>query len=323
MKDFFVEDARQHLDETVQSVFLVQSRQTRTKRNGEPYVALQLADRTGCIDAKLWHHVDIALPIIAANEFLVVRGRVSTYNDRRELVIEKLRGARTDEMEPRDFLPTTEADVDELWKRLLQYLESIQNEALRALLQALVEDEEIATRLKLAPAAKVMHHAYIGGLLEHIVSLCQMCEFASLAYSWVNRDIMLAGALLHDIGKIHELHYSTSLDYSDEGRLIGHINFGIQILRAKLISTPLPRNTAIQLEHLILSHHGSKELGSPVEPSTAEAIIFSQLDNLDAKAHAVQEAISKAQEGTVWTDTVPALRRPIYVRRANSSESLP
>jgi 3'-5' exoribonuclease len=313
MKDFFVRDAGEHLEETVQSAFLVQSKQVRTKRNGEPYVALRLADKSGCIDAKLWHHVDVALPILTANEFLVVRGRVSNYNDRRELVIEKLRGALSDEVEARDFLPTTEADVDELWKRLLQYLESVQDEQLRALLQALVEDEEIAMRLKLAPAAKLMHHAYIGGLLEHIVSLCRMCESASLAYPWVNRDVLLAGALLHDIGKIYELQYTTSLDYSDEGRLLGHITFSIQILRAKLISTPIPRNMAIQLEHLILSHHGSKELGSPVEPSTAEAIIFSQLDNLDAKAHAIQEAVLKAQQGTVWTETVSALRRPIYV----------
>jgi 3'-5' exoribonuclease len=261
MKDFFVRSASEHLEETVQSVFLVQSKQVRTKRNGEPYVALRLADKSGCIDAKLWHHVNVALPIIVANEFLVVRGRISTYNDRRELIIETLRGARTDEVETRDFLPTTEADVDELWKRLLQYLESVHDEALRALLQAVVEDEEIAVRLKLAPAAKLMHHAYIGGLLEHIVSLCQMCEFTSLAYPWVNRDILLAGALLHDIGKIYELQYTTSLDYTNEGRLIGHINFGIQILRAKLISTPIRRNMAIQLEHLILATMGRRSWG--------------------------------------------------------------
>jgi 3'-5' exoribonuclease len=161
-----------------------------------------------------------------------------------------------------------------------------------------------------------MHHAYIGGLLEHIVSLCRICEFASLAYSWVNRDILLAGALLHDIGKIRELQYATSLDYSDEGKLIGHINFGVQMLRAKLATRPIPPDTAMQIEHVILSHHGSKELGSPVEPCTAEAIVFCQLDNLDAKAFAVRDALSSTAANSHWTEYVPAFRRPIRLMSA-------
>ena len=314
MKEFYVRDASGHLDKALQSVFAVRSKQVRAKKNGEPYVALQLADKTGCIDAKLWHHVDIALPIVAANEFLVVRGRLSKYNDRNELTIEKLRAARTDEVDPSDFLPKTEADTDELWARLLQYIESVQDEAIRALLKAFVDDEEIASRLKLAPAAKLMHHAYIGGLLEHIVSLCRMCEFASLAYSWVNRDMLLAGAVLHDIGKIRELQYTTSLDYSDEGKLLGHINFGVQMLRAKLATRPVARETAVQIEHLILSHHGSKDLGSPVEPCTPEAILFSLLDNLDAKAQAVGATLrsrADAASDSFWTDVIPAFRRSI------------
>lgn len=316
MKDFFVVDAANHLDEVVQSVFLVRSKQVRSKRNGEAYVALQLGDRTGFIEAKLWHHVDLAIPIIGTSEFLVVRGRVSRYNDRNELVIEKLRAARTEEVDVSDFLPKTEADAEELWARLLRYIESVQDDSVRTLLSSFVQDEEIATRLKLAPAAKLMHHAYIGGLLEHIVSLCRMAEFASLAYPWVNRDILLAGAVLHDIGKIRELQYTTSLDYSDEGKLLGHINFGVQMLRSKLATRPVSREMAIQIEHLILSHHGSKELGSPVEPSTAEAIVFSHLDNLDAKAFAVREALSSTEAKSQWTEYAPAFRRTLRVTAA-------
>jgi 3'-5' exoribonuclease len=313
MKDFFVRDAAEHLDKTVQAVFHVRSKQVRAKKNGEEYVTLQLADKTGCIDAKLWHHVEIAMPIISTNEFLVVLGRVSTYNERREIVVEKLRAARRDEVDPHDFLPNSDADVEELWQRLLQHIESVQDEPLRGLLKTFIEDADIAARLKLAPAAKMMHHAYLGGLLEHIVSLCRICEFASLVYPWVNRDILLAGALLHDIGKIYELQYTTAFDYSNKGKLLGHINFGVQMLRSKLATNPLAVESALELEHLILSHHGSKELGSPVEPITPEAIVFAQLDNLDAKANAAYGAISKLHEGAVWTETVAALGRPIYV----------
>lgn len=142
MKDFFVRDAADHLDEVIQSVFHVRSKHVRAKRNGDAYVALQLADKTGCMEGKLWHHVEIALPIVAANEFLVVRGRVSTYNDRHELTVGKLRAARADEVEPSDFLPKTDADVEDLWARLLQYVESVQDEAIRALLIAFVADDE-------------------------------------------------------------------------------------------------------------------------------------------------------------------------------------
>jgi 3'-5' exoribonuclease len=314
MKDFYVRDAGEHLDKVIQSVFVVRSKQVRAKRNGGVYIAMQLADKTGCFDAKLWHHVDVAMPIVTDNEFLVVRGRVSTYNDRNELVVEKLRAARGDEVDVSDFLPKSEADTEELWARLLQYIESVHDDTVKALLTSFVQDEEIAARLKLAPAAKLMHHAYIGGLLEHIVSLCRMCEFASLAYSWVNRDILLAGAVLHDIGKIRELQYTTSLDYSDEGKLLGHIKFGVQMLRSKLATTPVSHETAIQIEHLILSHHGSQALGSPVDPSTAEAIVFSHLDDLDAKASAIKCALAKT-EG-LWTEVVPAFHRRL---RATSS----
>jgi 3'-5' exoribonuclease len=188
------------------------------------------------------------------------------------------------------------------------------------LLSEIITDSEIAARLRLAPAAKMMHHAYLGGLLEHIVSLCRMCEFASIAYPSLNRDILLAGAVLHDVGKIEELRYTSALEYSDEGRLLGHINFGVQLLRSKLGTVVVEKEIALQVEHLILSHHGSKELGSPVEPSTPEALIFSHLDNLDAKAYAIRDAITRLRNGTTWTESVPAFRRPFRLTHQTAQE---
>jgi 3'-5' exoribonuclease len=312
MKPFYVNDAAKYLDQLVTSLFVVQSKQVRTKKNGEPYLALTLADRTGTMEAKLWHHVEIAMSLFEASDFVLIQGRVSKYNERHELTIEKLRRATADEIEPADFLPKTETDIGELWRDLTHFIDCVQDSAIRALLTGLLTDPEISSRLKLAPAAKVMHHAYLGGLLEHIVSLCKLCDLVSQAYPWLNRDLLIAGAILHDIGKIYELGYSISLDYTDEGRLLGHMSIGLDLLRSKLAGLPeVTSETAVQLEHIVLSHHGTKELGSPIEPSTPEAIVFSHLDNLDAKAHAVRLAIKNSSGEGAWTDFVPSLRRAV------------
>lgn len=316
MKDFFVHDAPDHLDQTVTSLFAVQSKQVRIKKNGEPYLALTLADRTGTMEAKLWHHVEVAIPLFEASDFVLIQGRVSKYNERHELIIERLRRATTQEIEPADFLPKTNLDIEELWCDLTHFVDSVQDASIRALLMEFMKDSDISSRLKLAPAAKVMHHAYLGGLLEHIVSLCKLCDLVCRAYSWLDRNVLIAGALLHDIGKIYELEYTQALDYSDSGRLLGHISIGLELLRSKLAGLPAVTNeTAVQLEHIVLSHHGSKEFGSPVEPSTQEAIVFSHLDDLDAKAHAVRFAISTCSGERTWTDFIPSLRRA--VRKTN------
>jgi 3'-5' exoribonuclease len=312
VKDFFVCDASEQLDQIITTCLAVRSKQVRTKKNGEPYLALTLSDRTGSIEAKLWHHVDIASPLFDANDFLLVKGRVTKYNDRYELVLEKLRRASGAEIEPADFLPKTERDVDDLWRRLLAYVDEVEDMAIRRLLVEIVNDPDVAPRLRLAPAAKVMHHAYLGGLLEHTVSLCSLGQFVCSAYGWLNRDLLIAAAICHDIGKIYELTYCTSLEYSDDGRLLGHISLGLELVRAKLANLPeISNEIAVQLEHIILSHHGSKELGSPVEPSTPEAIVFSHLDNLDAEAHAVSIALQSNGGASRWTEYIPTLRRAI------------
>jgi 3'-5' exoribonuclease len=308
VKEFYVSAAGQKRNGTVTSYFVVASKELRTRRNGEMYLALILSDRTGLIEAKMWEHVDAFADCFEKHDYVKVRGQLTTYKGRYELVVERIRRAVDAEIEPADYLPGTENDINRLWTALVQYVSSIENLPLRALLQAIIADKEIAELLRVAPAAKVMHHAYLGGLLEHVVSLCGLSDLLCSHYDWLNRDLLITGSVLHDLGKIHELSYTRSFDYTNRGTLIGHIAIGLQILQQKLASIPeLGGQLPVVVQHMILSHHGSKEQGSPVEPLFAEALAFSMLDNLDAKLSGVKSALQSNTSNSPWTARVLSL----------------
>jgi len=227
-----------------------------------------------------------------------------------------LSGAEPAEYELGDFVPKTSRDVEELWAELNGYVASFTNPHLQSLLRAFLDDPEVSEALKAAPAAKSMHHAWIGGLLEHIVSLLGIADLAARHYTEVNRDLLLTGVVLHDLGKLHELRWGTSFDYTLEGQLLGHITIGIGMVEKKLANLPdFPDNLRVLVEHLILSHHGKYEFGSPKLPMIPEALLLHYLDDLDAKMQTMRSEFVRAEsQGRApgqMTEWVRAMERPL------------
>jgi 3'-5' exoribonuclease len=311
MKQFYVRDAASKVGQDITSRFVVVTKQTRTKKNGEPYVHFLLADRTGSIEGKLWEDVDQATAI-SPDTFVMVDGRVGVFLERYELTIGKIAAVQEHEIDLADFLPSTSRSVEVLWAELADYIESIENLQLRQLVREFFLDEETACRFRRAPAAQVLHHAFRGGLLEHVVSLCGLCHRVQLHYPWLNRDLLITGAILHDVGKIHELSYHHSLGYTDRGRLVGHISIALQMLHSKVDQHPeFSRELLTLLEHLILSHHGQREFGSPVEPSFPEAMLLHFLDNIDSKLAAAAAGLESTAGDCLWTSRIRSLDRPV------------
>ena len=313
MKDFYISDCPQHESQAVTSNFVVASKQVKNKKNGELYLSLTLADRSGQIQANMWDNVSEALNIFEQDDFVKVKGMVQKYNGRWQLTVHKVRKLGDAEIDYADYLPKTSKDIDQLWARLGEFVESFQNPWLKRLVQDFMADEAIATAYKNAPAAKTLHHAYVGGLLDHVVSLFTVCDLASRNYPQVNRDLLLTGAFLHDIGKIHELAYQRSISYTTKGQLLGHMIIELEMLHAKLAHIPgFPDDLKILIEHLIISHHGQYEFGSPKLPMFPEALVLHYLDDLDSKMESMRAQFEREGElETPWTSYNPSLGRPL------------
>lgn len=312
MKTGFVRDLAD--GQAVVSLFLVREKEIRTSpRTGKSWLQLSLGDRTGTISAKMWDNFDALVTTFECEDIIHIRGRVKTYNGEKELTIEQIIPAREHDYEVGDFLPHTNCDIENLYADLRAAVASVTNPWLHKLLTSIVEDSEIAPRLKRAPAAMSMHHAYIGGLLEHVVSLLGLANALCTHYSELDRSLVITGVILHDVGKTEELRYARGIDYTTEGRLLGHITIGAQIVRKKIDAIPgFPKPLAVLVEHMILSHHGSLEFASPVVPQTREALALHFLDDLDSKMAAARATIEAAgSSGAVWTDRNPALRRAL------------
>ncbi len=313
MKEFFLSDCPQFENKIITSSFVVTTKQVKPKKSGEPYLALTLADRCGQIEAKMWDNVADALDAFEQEDFLKVKGLLNRYKNRFQITIHKLRRLSDSEVDFADYLPKTTKDVDELWRALEDFVSSFQDPHLKSLVQAFMADPEIAAAYRNAPAAKTLHHAYIGGLLDHVVSLFRSCDLLCRNYPQVNRDLLLTGAFLHDIGKIHELTYMRSFSYTTRGQLLGHMIIELEMLQAKLAQVPdFPAEMKTLLEHLIISHHGHYEFGSPKLPMFPEALMLHYLDDLDSKmesmrAHFEREAGSESS----WTSYNPSLGRTL------------
>jgi 3'-5' exoribonuclease len=289
MKDFFLSACVENENQIITSCFVVVSKQVKPKKTGEPYLALTLGDRSGQIDAKMWDNVDDAINAFEQDDFLKVKGLLNKYKNRFQLTIHKLRRLGDSEVEFADFLPATTKNIDELWRSLRDFVASFQNPHLKALLESFMSDPAIAESYRNAPAAKTMHHAYIGGLLDHVVSLCRSCDLMCRNYPQINRDLLLTGAFLHDIGKIHELAYSRSFSYTTRGQLLGHMIIELEMLQAKLAAMPdFPPELKTLIEHLIISHHGQYDFGSPKLPMFPEALMLHYLDDLDSKMESMR-----------------------------------
>ena len=312
MKDFFICDASKFENQVITSSFVVASKQAKPKKSGELYLALTLADRTGHIEAKMWDNVPDHIDLFDQDDFVKVRGLINKFNGRFQLTLHKLRSLEEAEVEFEDYLPRTTKNIDELWQMVAGFVESFRNSHLKALLKAFMADPQIERAYKNAPAAKSLHHAYIGGLLDHVVSLFQLCDLACRNYpGMIDRDLLLTGAFLHDIGKIYELSFSRTFSYTTRGQLLGHMIIELEMLHEKIAQIPgFPAEYKTLLEHLIISHHGKYEFGSPKMPMFPEALMLHYLDDLDSKMESMRAHFER-EPAEEWTSYNPSLERPL------------
>ena len=313
MKEFFISTCTQQENKVITSSFVVVSKQVKPKKSGEPYLALTLGDRTGQIEAKMWDNVEEFLDAFEQDDFIKVKGLINRYKNRFQLTIHKLRRLGEAEIDFSDYLPKTTKDISELWATLAGFVAGFQDSHLKALLELFMTDPEIAERYRNAPAAKTLHHAYIGGLLDHVVSLFRSCDLICRNYPQINRELLLSGAFLHDVGKIYELTYNRSFSYSTRGQLLGHMIIELELLQAKTALLPgFPPNLKTLLEHLIISHHGEYEFGSPKLPMFPEALMLHYLDDLDSKMEAMRAHFEREGElESPWTSYNASLGRPL------------
>ena len=313
MKEFYISDCTRHENKIITSNFVVVSKQIKPKKTGEPYLALTLGDRSGQLEAKMWDNVEEVLNAFEQDDFLKIKGLVNKYKNRFQLTIHKLRKLGESEIEFSDYLPKTTRNIDQLWQTLTNFVVSFQDPHLKSLVQAFMSDPEIAAAYRNAPAAKTLHHAYIGGLLDHVVSLFRSCDLVCRNYPQVNRDLLLTGAFLHDIGKIHELAYNRSFSYTTRGQLLGHMVIELEMLQAKLALVPdFPAGLKTLLEHLIISHHGEYEFGSPKLSMFPEALLLHYMDDLDSKMEAMRAHFEReADLESPWTSYNASLGRPL------------
>ena len=313
MKEFFLSECARFENKIIVSSFVVISKQVKPKKTGEPYLALTLGDRCGQIEAKMWDNVEDALDAFEQEDFLKVKGLLNKYKNRFQLTIHKLRRLGDSEVEFGDYLPKTTKDVEELWRTLSDFIATFQDKNLRALVQSFMADPEIAAAYKNAPAAKSLHHAYIGGLLDHVVSLFRSCDLVCRNYPQINRDLLLTGAFFHDIGKIHELTYNRSFSYTSRGQLLGHMIIELEMLHKKLAALPdFPDEMKTLIEHLIISHHGQYEFGSPKLPMFPEALMLHYMDDLDSKMESMRAHFEReAENDSSWTSYNASLGRTL------------
>jgi 3'-5' exoribonuclease len=322
MKTPFISELVPNSDAT--AVLLVQAKDIRQKKSGEPYLSLTLVDRTGDLDAKMWDNVEDILDSFDRDDFVRVRGRVTVYQNKPQLTIHKLVRVDDSEVNLGDFFPVSARDIDEMWNELRALVNGFTNPYLRDFLNAMLDDPQIAKAYRLAPAAKSIHHAWLGGLLEHVLSLCTLARMVGSHYKEVDLDLLLTGVVLHDIGKIHELTYERSFGYSNDGQLLGHIIIALRMIDGKIRQVPgFPEKLRILIEHMIVSHHGELEFGSPKTPMFLEALLLHHLDNLDSKMESMRQHIKKDKSlSGVWTGYLNSMERPVLKKSLYLEDSL-
>lgn len=308
MKTSFVTELA--AEQTILSFFLVNEKEIRNTRAGKSYLRLELGDRTGAIEAVMWDQVDAIAKDINRGDVVKVNARVESYRNKLQLSLQNLRRAKPEEVDLADFLPHTKEDIGKLWAQLLDYANSIQNPWLKKLATGILSDPAIAARYKRAPAAKVMHHAYLGGLLEHVVGLCGLAKQIAAHYPELNPDLLMTVAILHDVGKLEELCYDAAIGYTTEGQLLGHIVMEVEtVSKAMDAIEGFPPHLKAVVQHLLISHHGQYEFGSPKLPMIREALVFHYLDDMDSKMAAVRAALAADSGDDEWSAYSAALGR--------------
>lgn len=297
-------------EQTITTFFLVHEKEIRTTRAGKAYLRLALGDRSGTIEAVMWDQFEASAKDISRDDIVKVNARVEIYRNKPQLTLQQLRLAKPEEVDLADFLPHTKEDVGKLWAQLLEYANSIANPWLKKLVNGILSEPANAARFKRAPAAKVMHHAYLGGLLEHVVGLCGLAKQIAAHYPELSADLLMTVAILHDVGKLDELCYDRAIGYTTEGQLLGHIVMEVEtVAKAMDAIEGFPANLKTVVQHLLISHHGQYEFGSPKLPMIREAMVFHYLDDMDSKMAAVRAALAAESGEEEWSAYSAALGR--------------
>lgn len=295
----YIESLRE--GERISEIYLCKYKQTALTKAGKPYDNLILQDKTGILDAKIWDLGSNGIEEFDSLDYIQITGDVISFMGSLQLNVKRVRKAEEGEYESSDYLPVSEKNIDEMYQELTGYVNSIQNAYLKQLLASFfIDDADFEKRFKFHSAAKSVHHGFVGGLLEHTLSVTKICDFFSTNYPMLNRDLLLAAAMFHDIGKLEELSVFPANDYTDEGQLLGHIMMGAEIVGEHIRAIPeFPVRLGNELKHCILAHHGELEYGSPKKPALMEALALSFADNADAKIETMKEALSPAAEGSI------------------------
>lgn len=322
MPHTFVNELRD--GDSVNEVYLLADKQLRANRNADLYLLATLRDRTGIINGLMWNVTEERLRHVSAGDMVHVKGKVQLYQGGLQMIVNFIDLAAESDYSPEDFETQPQASVGPLLDRLKELLQSLECDDLRALADCFMADDALVSDLCGAPAGVKAHHAYQGGLIEHVVSMAEVADRLCGHYSELNRDLLLFGVLLHDLGKTRELSWDPTLAYTDEGQLLGHMNIAIEILNEKLLQVrselggrEIDPEVVLRLKHMILSHHGTLEFGSPRLPMTPESIVLHYIDNIDAKLHEFTRAIEDdMNKDAAWTPYNPRIERKIFKGRA-------
>jgi len=289
--------------DAVDSVFMVKEKTMAMAKNGKPYMNLKFMDKSGEMDGKLWDKVDELDKAFQKGDFVQIRGTASLYMGKMQLVAKEVKRLEEEGVDLADFVPVSAVPLAAMQAELAQVVASLTNPHLKGLMESFLADQQFMAGYCKAPAAKGMHHVYLGGLLEHSLAVSRLVDAVVPLYAGLNRDLLVVGALLHDLGKVAELCYERAFEYTDEGRLIGHITIGVEMLTERIATLPdFPRELAMLLKHMLLSHHGQYDYGSPKRPKTVEATILHYLDDMDSKINGIQAHMAReTAQGTRWT----------------------
>jgi 3'-5' exoribonuclease len=305
--------------------FLVQSRQLLTTKAGKQYISMRLQDKTGQIPARVWDNAAEFFEKFKVNDIIKVDADVERYNQELQLKVHRLRPSETEEVELSDFVAQSPHDIDEIFLELRSHVEGVENPYLKDLLNAFFEDEEFVKDFKASPAARNIHHVCMGGLLEHTLSTTRICEYLTTHYENLDADLLIAMAILHDIGKVEELEVAPAINYTEEGHLLGHIVIGIRMVAERIERIPgFPPKLRTLIEHMILSHHGQADWGSPLPPMFLEAEVLHRADDLDAKVNIINRALSEDRDpDSAWTTYHRVLERILYKKPSCETDVSP
>jgi len=298
--------------------FLVTNKSVLRTNAGKPYLNITLKDKSGEIEGRVWDNVEEISSRFSSYDFVKITGSLVNHQGKFQVKVLDLDRVDEKSVDPGDYIPSSNVPPEQMWEELLSLIETMSDDSLREFVKGILTQEEVHGKFLICPAGKRLHHDYLGGLLEHTLSVAKICDFLTSHYSGVDRDMLLSGAILHDIGKTKEISTDPSFDYTDEGKLLGHIMLGAGMITAfENRVNLLGERKAMELTHIVISHHGELEYGSPKRPKTLEALIVHFVENLDSKVNAFLSVIEGAEEGTVWSDYQRMFSRFLYLKRGD------